>query len=318
MNSYPAAAHQRSAVAQPVAARRSWQSPGVIAALFLLPNLLGFALFHLGPVLASAGLSLFQWDLLGTARFVGLGNYGFYLFGTDVNSYLFRKCALNTLYYAILVIPGVISVSLGLALLANQRVAGVKLFRTIYFIPVVSSMVAVAMAFRWLYSYDWGIINYLLSSVGLPRVHWLGDPRIALPSVSLLTVWKWAGYNMVIFLAGLQGIPAPLYEAAKIDGAGAWRSFRHITLPLLTPTIFFVLIMSTISSFQAFDVIYIMTQGGPANSTMVYNYLVYLTAFRFLRFGDASALAYMLLAVIFGLSLAQWRTMGRRVQYELV
>jgi len=289
-----------------------------IAALFLLPNLIGFLVFHLGPVLASAGLSLFRWDLLGTAQFVGLSNYVTYLFGTDVTGYLFRKCAVNTLYYGVLVIPGAIGVSLGLALLANQRVAGVKLFRTIYFIPVVSSMVAVAMAFRWLYSYDWGIINFFLSSVGLPRVHWLGDAKIALPSVALLTGWKGAGYNMVIFLAGLQGIPVALYEAARIDGAGAWRSFRHITLPLLTPTIFFVLIMSTISSFQAFDVIYIMTQGGPANSTMVYNYLVYLTAFRFLRFGDASALAYMLLVAIFSLSLAQWRTMGRRVQYELV
>jgi multiple sugar transport system permease protein len=294
--------------------RAIWQRPGVIATLFLLPNIVGFLVFHMGPVFYSFWLSLNEWELLLPPKFVGLANFATLFFDDEI----FWKSLGNTFYYSLLVIPANLTVSLTLALAINRPLRGIKIFRTLYFLPVVTSMVAVAMAFKWLYSYDWGLINFLLELIHLPPVRWLGNSKLALPAVALVAIWKNAGYNMIIFLAGLQGVPATLYEAADIDGANTWHKFWRITLPLLTPTIFFVTIMSVISSFQVFDSVYLLTQGGPGYATTVYNYYLYLNAFRFLRFGMASALAYILFAILLGLTLFQWRLFGSRVQYELI
>jgi multiple sugar transport system permease protein len=290
------------------------QRPGLVAFLFLLPNIIGFLVFHVGPFFYTFWLSLIEWDLFLPARFVGFGNY-ITLFTNDE---IFWIALGNTLYYSLIVIPGNLILSLILALAINQRLRGITVFRAIYFLPVVTSMVAVAMAFKWLYSYDWGLINYLLSFLGIPPIRWLSDSRIALPAVALVTVWKSAGYNMVLFLAGLQGVPVALYEAAEIDGANGWKKFWRITLPLLTPTILFVVIMSVIGSFQVFESVYLLTGGGPGYTTMVYNYYLYLNGFRFLRFGMAAALAEILFVLLLALTLVQWRFFGRRVQYEVV
>ncbi len=290
------------------------QRPELVAVLFLLPNIAGFLLFHVGPFFYTFWLSMFEWDLFLPARFVGLSNFITLFTGDEI----FWIALGNTLYYSLIVIPGNLVLSLILALAINQRLRGIAIFRTIYFLPVVTSMVAVAMAFKWLYSYDWGLINYLLSFLGISPVHWLSDSHMALPSVALVTVWKNAGYNMVLFLAGLQGIPATLYEAAEIDGANGWHRFWRITLPLLTPTIFFVVIISVIGSFQVFESVYLLTGGGPGYTTMVYNYYLYLNGFRFLRFGMAAALAEILFALLLVLTLVQWRFLGRHVQYEVV
>jgi multiple sugar transport system permease protein len=294
--------------------RSLWQRPGLVALLFLFPNILGFLIFHIGPFFYTMWLSLNEWDLFLPAQFIGLGNFRT-LFLDDP---IFWISLRNTLYYSLVVIPGNLILSLMLALAINQQLRGIRLFRTIYFLPVITSMVAVAMAFRWLYSYDWGLINYLLGLLHLPPVPWLSDPRTALPSVALVTIWKDAGYNMVIFLAALQGIPATLHEAAEIDGANAWNKFWRITLPLLTPAIFFVTIISVIGSFQVFASVYLLTNGGPGYTTMVYNYYLYLNAFRFLKFGMAAALAEVLFVILLILTLLQWRFFGQRVQYELV
>ena len=292
--------------------RPFWRTGGFTAALFLLPNLvLGFGLFHLGPVLAALYLSVLEWDILTPPRFVGLGNYQALLADK-----LFWESLKNTAIYSLLAIPPGIAAALALALAMNQKIRLVRLYRTAYFVPVVSSMVAVAMVWRWLYNTDFGLLNHLLWLAGLPIVNWLGDPWIALPSVALMSIWKGMGYNMVIFLAGLQGIPRHLYEAAELDGAGRWARFWKITLPLLSPSLFFVAVMSVISSFQVFDQVFIMTQGGPGTATTVYNYYLYKNAFTWLKMGYAASLAYVLFAVIFLITLFQVRFLGGRVQYE--
>jgi multiple sugar transport system permease protein len=294
--------------------RPFWQRPGVVATLFLLPNITGFLIFHIWPVFYSFWLSLHEWELLLPPQFVGLENFATLFFEDD----LFWISLRNTFVYSLMVIPANLAISLVLALAINRPLRSIVAFRTIYFLPVVTSMVAVSMAFRWLYSYDWGLINFLLGLVGIPPVQWLGDSRIALMSVAAVAIWKNAGYNMVIFLAGLQGIPRALYEAAEIDGANGWHRFWRITLPLLTPTIFFVTIMSVIGSFQVFGSVYLLTGGGPGYATTVYNYYLYLNAFRFFKFGTAAAMAYVLFVILVGLTSLQWRLFGQRVQYEMV
>jgi multiple sugar transport system permease protein len=290
-----------------------WRTTGFVALLFLLPNLTGFTLFHLGPVVGALVLSLTQWDLLSPPSFVGLSNYTTLIFEDP----LFWESLKNTALYSLLSIPAGIVASLSLALAMNQRIRGITFYRTIYFIPVVSSMVAVAMVWRWLYNTDFGMFNHLLWLAGLPAVNWLGEPTLALASVALMSIWKGMGYNMVIFLAGLQGIPRTLYEAADIDGANAWLKFWKITLPLLSPTLFFVSVMAVISSFQVFDQVFIMTSGGPGTSTTVYNYYLYKNAFMWLKMGYASAMAYVLFAIIFVITVLQVRVAGGRVQYDL-
>jgi multiple sugar transport system permease protein len=280
---------------------------------FITPNLIALLVFTLGPVVAGLVLSFTSWDLLTKPVFVGLANYKQLLFKDE----FFWNSLKNTIYYSLLTVPVGIVVSLALALVLNRHMFGVRIYRTLFFIPVVSSSVAVALVWKWLYNTDFGVLNWLLELVGLHGQPWLTSSRWAMLAVALTVIWKTMGYNMVIFLAGLQEVPQSLYEAASVDGAGSWARLRYITLPLLVPQIFFVLVMSVISSFQAFDMVYVMTGGGPGNATQVYNYYIWQNAFQWFKMGYASALGYVLFVLIFGITLIQVRYMGRRVYTEV-
>ena len=281
--------------------------------LFLLPNLAGFLVFTALAVVASAAISLTDWDLLSAPKFVGLDNYVKLLTADP----LFRKVLLNTFYFTFVSVPLTVVISLGLALALNQGIRGLALFRAAYFMPVITAMVVVALIWRWLYNPDFGVLNYLLNQLGIRRPpNWLADQRWAMPAVIIMAVWKQVGYNMVSFLAGLQAIPANLYEAASIDGAGRWERFRYVTLPMLTPTTFFVLVISLIGSLQVFDAVLVLTEGGPANTTRTIVFHIWEQAFRFLHMGYAAAIAWILFFIIFLITLVQWKLQGRWVHYE--
>lgn len=289
----------------------------IAAYLFLLPNIIGFIVFTAGPVLVSLGISFVNWNLLNPPEWLGIGNYVGLITDPD-----FWSSVWATLYYTFLSVPTGIILSLLLAVALNQKIRGIGMYRTIYFIPVVSSMVAVSLMWRWMYNPTAGILNYALDqifrffSLPLTPPDWLQSTSWAMPAIVIMSVWKGLGYNMVIYLAGLQGIPAHLYEAAEIDGASSLNKFFNITLPLLTPTTFFVLIMSFIGSFQIFEQAYIMTQGGPARATVTTVYYIYQNGFTWYRMGYASAVAWVLFAAIMFLTLFQWRFQDKWVFYE--
>jgi multiple sugar transport system permease protein len=277
-----------------------------IAWLFLGPGLAAIGLFFFLPVLAALLLSFSDFGIyaLGDiryAQFVGLNNY-FRLFDDP----LFWKALGNTLYFLLVGGPLYIAASLGAALLLQSRLVRFRaFFRFIYFAPVVTTLVAVAVVWRYVYHPRFGILNYLLSLFGIAPIDWLGDPHWAMPAIILLAVWKNFGYNMLIFIAGLQNIPGQLYEAASIDGAGWWERFRRITLPMLAPTTVFITIMTVIGYFQLFAEPYVMTQGGPVNSTMSIVLMMYEQGFRWWDMGYAAALAFVLFALIAAASAVQ-------------
>jgi multiple sugar transport system permease protein len=283
------------------------------AALFLAPALGVLALFFFLPVVAGFALSLTDFDLyalgdLHNVRFVALSNYAAVL-----RSRTFWTALGNTLYFALAGGPATVVVALAAALLVNARAARLKpLFRTVYFAPVVTTLVAVAIVFRFLYHPRFGALDRALASLGLPAIDWLGDPRWAMPAIILLAVWKNFGYNMVIFIAGLQAIPDELYEAARIDGAGAWRQLRHVTLPMLGPTFLFVGIVTAIGYLQLFPEPYVMTYGGPLNRTLSAVMLMYKEGFRWWRMGYAAAIAFLLCLVIAAATALQMRWGERR------
>ena len=271
--------------------------------LCLSPSVLVTCVFVVFPILFSLYLSFHEWSILQPQKpFVGLANYQRLL-----NSAEFWQALRNTVIYTVGVVPIGAAISLGLALLLNRRLRGRAFYRTAYFMPVVTSTVAIAVVWTWIYNPQYGLMNYLLRLVGLSPSNWLADPRWALPAIIIMSIWKNAGYHMVIFLAGLQEIPEVYYEAASIDGAGALGHFRHITWPMLRPTTGFVLITSTIFSFQAFGPVYVMTGGGPMRSTTVVVYYLYQRAFEFLEMGYASAIAWVLFLIIFVLTIVQFR-----------
>lgn len=259
------------------------------AAVMLAPNILGFGLFLGVPILASLVLSFFDADGFGSYEFVGLANYGRML--TDP---LFGRSLVVTCLYVLGMVPGVFVASLGLALLMNCRLPFRGLLRAAFFLPHVVSLVVIGLVWRFLLVEKVGVVNQALGAIGLPDVAWLGDERYALLTVLVVSIWFYMGYYMVIFLAGLGDIPAELYDAGKVDGASATARFRHITWPQLRPTSFFVLVVSTVaavSGAQAFDLIYVMTQGGPANSTSLGMFYIYQQAFQFNNYGYASAMS---------------------------
>lgn len=280
--------------------------------LFLLPNIVGFLVFSSLPVLATLIISTLDWDLIRAPTFIAVGNYVTLVF-QDPN---FQQVLRNTAYYVIGTVPTGIVLSLALALAMNSQIRGISIFRAVFFIPVISSSVAVAMIWRWLFNTDFGLINAGLSAIGVAGVPWLSSTTWAMPSVIILAIWKHLGYNMIIYLAGLQSIPVALYEAASIDGASSWNKFRHITLPLLTPTTFFILVISIIGSFQVFDLAFILTQGGPGNATNTIVMYVYKHAFQFFHMGYAASIAWVLFLIIFTITLVQWRMQKRWVHYE--
>ena len=280
---------------------------------FLLPALSLIGVLFLLPALGALFLSFTDFDLYAladprNARFVGLGNYAHLL--TDR---IFWKALGNTFYFVLLGGPLSVAVSLGAALLVNSKLTKARtLYRTVFFAPVVTTLVAIAVVFKYLYHPRFGWLDWLLVHLGLPAVDWLGDPRFAMPAIILLAVWKNFGYNMVIFIAGLQAIPPSLYEAAKIDGAGVWQQFRHVTLPLLSPTFVLVGLLTMIGYFQLFAEPYVMTRGGgPLDSTLSVALLMFKEGFRWWNLGYAAAVAFALFAVVLIVTGAQWAVQRR-------
>ena len=274
--------------------------------VLLLPTLLGLALGAVGSIAATMGISLYDWDLASPPHWVGLANY------TDLPAdRKFLKALVNTLAFSALYVPATVILSLLIAVLLNRQIACKSLFRLLFFLPVVSSPTAVGLVWSWIYARDQGILNAALTALGLDPIYWLGT-KMALYSVTIVNVWGAVGEGMIIFLAGLQAIPQNVYEAATLDGATRFKQFAFITLPLLIPSIFFQMILSTINAFQAFDYIYILTQiqgGGSSVPTLVFN--MYREGFNFFRMGNAAAQAVVLAAMIMALTLIYSRLQRR-------
>ena len=280
---------------------------------FLAPSLALIGVFFFLPVVASLLLSVTDFDLYGIAnpsntRFVGLENYSRLMKTPD-----FWLALRNTFYFAFVGGPLTIAVSLGAALLLSSKLVRFKgLFRTIYFTPFVTTLVAVAIVWKYLYHTRYGLFNYALGAIGVGPIDWLGDPHWAMPAIILMAVWKSFGYNMLIFIAGLQAIPEDLYDAAEIDGASAVRRFFSITLPMLAPTLVFVTVITMIGYFQLFAEPYVMTQGGPLRSTTSVVLLMYEEGFRWWRMGNAASIAFVLFIVILLATLVQFRLQKER------
>ena len=274
------------------------------AYLFIAPNFLGVLVFIAFPVFFALYMSFQDWNGVTPPRFIGFGN-----FGDIFSDTLFWLSLKNTAIYTLLTVPTGVAFSLGVAALLNQRVRGLALFRTAMFIPVVTSALAAAVIWKWIFDYDNGLINDVLSLLNLNQVPWLSDPTWFLIGLAILGIWQSFGLSAVILLAALQGVPASLLEAASIDGANAWRRFWSITLPLITPAMLFVTITTFIAAFQVFAQVYYLTVGAPGINTSMYmmNLLIYRRAFEESRLGSASALAYILFAIIFVVTFVQLR-----------
>jgi multiple sugar transport system permease protein len=280
------------------------------AYLFIGPWLIGFLLLTAGPMLGSIALALSDWDLLSAPEFVGLKNFP-ELAGDD----LFWLSLYNTAYYTFIAVPVHLAAALGAALILNLRLRWINYYRTMVYLPSITPSVASAFLWMWIFNPDFGLANGVLDLFGLPRSLWIWDPDLAKPALILMGLWA-IGPRMVILLAGLQGVPDSLYEAASVDGAGPWHRFRHITLPMLSPVLFFSLVISIIGSFQVFNLAYIMTKGGPANATLFYVLYLYRSAWESLRMGYASALAWVLFLIILAFTLVQMSIARRWVYYE--
>ncbi len=272
--------------------------------LFILPNLIGVLLFLAFPVVFAFYMSFHEWELLTPPEYIGLKNYR----DLFTNDPLFWTSLRNSAYYTLLTVPTTIVLGLGLAVAMNQAIRGITFFRGAMYVPVLTSSVAVAFIWQWIFNTDLGLLNALLDIIGLPSVGWLTDPNWAMISLAIMSVWKNLGYYAVILFAALQGVPRVLYEAAALDGAGAWRRFLNITVPMIGPALLFVTVISLIGSFQVFDQVYLVTgNGGPGTSTYVYNLHLYNNAFDFFNMGYASAMAYILFAILFVITWVQLR-----------
>jgi multiple sugar transport system permease protein len=279
--------------------------------LAIAPWLLGLVLFTGGPILASLYFSFTDWNVLTAPRWVGLDNY-VQLATVDP---IFWTSLYNTAFYTVGHVPLTFLVALLAALLLNQPVPLIPFFRTVFYLPTVTAGVALSILWLWIFNPEFGLVNYVLGLVGIPGPGWLSSKEWAKPALILMSAWGF-GESMVILLAGLQGVPVHLYEAARIDGANRLQEFRHVTLPMLSPVIFFVLIVSVISSFQVFTNVYVMTKGGPADATLMYVLQMYFKAFSDLKMGYTSAMAWILFAIILVFTLLQFRFARRWVYYE--
>lgn len=286
-----------------------WRKVGWVL-FFLAPSALPLLMFTAMPMISSVWVSLHQWNLISPMKWVGLENYRTLL--TDPGT---RTVFLHTLIYCAGYLPLVFAGGLGLALALNQKLAGRSFFRAAYFLPVVTSWVVVALVWKWLLNPTNGLVNTILGAVGLPQPGWWTDPNWALPAVILSSAWKDLGFVMVIMLAGLQAIPQDVLEAAWADGANGWQRFWRITLPLLSPSTFFVVVISLINGFQVFDQVYVMTGGGPSGSSQVVVGQIYDLTFRYGRAGEASALSWILFALILVITALQIRGQRRWVHY---
>lgn len=270
--------------------------------LFLSPNFFGFLAFSFIPIIVSFLLTFTRWNLASSPQFIGVKNYSDLM--TDG---LFWKYLWNTFYYAGLTVPLTIVIGFSLAYLLNRKIRGVIFFRTVYFLPSVTLIVAVAVIWSWLYNADFGLINFVLGKLGIQGPNWLQSKRWAMAAIIIMGVWKGSGYSMLIYLAGLQSIPQEYYEASEIDGAGWWQQIRHITIPLIFPTTFFILVTSTIGAIQGFDQFYVMTRGGPAGATTTLVYYIFQNAFEWFNMGYAATAAAILFVIIMIITLVQWR-----------
>lgn len=277
------------------------------ALIFLLPALLGTLIFIVIPVMCSFGLSFVQWDLLNPIKFVGFENYR-----EIFHDGLFYKILGNTIVFALSTSFFGVIIPLILASILNTKIRGSEFFKGAYFLPFITPMVVVGVVWAWIFDPNIGLLNQMLHL----HLNWLYDSKLAMPALIVVSVWKLIGYNMIIFLSSLSAISQSLFEAAKIDGANSFQIFKNVTIPMLSPTIFFVVIITAISSFQVFDLIYLMTQGGPFDSTNVLVYAIYKNAFEYFNVGKASAIAYVLFVIILVLTLIQWSLRKKLVYNE--
>jgi multiple sugar transport system permease protein len=287
--------------------RKNWS-----AYLFIAPGLIHFIIFTLFAVGFAFYISFHEWNIIKPDKpFVGLENYLRLLEDTR-----FHRAVLNTLIFLVGV-PLNLSCALAVALLLNTKVRGQAIFRTMFYLPVVTPLVVSSIIWKWLYQGDYGLLNYYLLKFGIiqEKIFWLADPNLALPALILMGIWIGTGGPMVIYLAGLQSIPQEMYDAAMVDGASAWQRLLYITIPLLRPTTFFLIVTNIIYTFQIFTEVYIMTNGGPLNRTTTIGYYLYVNAFRELDMGYATAMAFVLFAMIFGFTLLQWKFTRGDVEY---
>jgi multiple sugar transport system permease protein len=288
--------------------RRLWAARW--AYLFLLPAMVPFVLFILWPMVEGLRLSFYDAQLV-SREWVGLDN-----FVALARDHAFRKAVLNTIYFVLGVVPATVAISLFLAVVVSPlKSVTQSFFRMAFYLPVVAAGVVLSMVWLYIYNPTYGLLNYLLGVVGLPRVAWLGTTETALPSLAVVVASWTIGQPLIIFLAGLAGIPQDLYDAASIDGAGAWHKFWRVTLPLLMPTMLFVLVTQTINVFQVFVVVLLMTRGGPFNATQTIVYRIWETAFSFFQFGYASAMGVVLILLVSIVAVIQFKLLGREVEY---
>ena len=276
--------------------------------VFILPALIGTFIFIIIPVICSFGLSFSKWDLLNPIQFVGLANYK-----EIFSEPLFYKIFWNTVVFALTTSIFGVFIPLILACILNSKIRGSEFYKTAYFLPFITPMIVIGVVWEWIFDPNIGLLNHILHL----HINLLYDTHFAMPALIIVSVWKLIGYNMVIFLSSLSGISQSLFEAAKIDGATPFQTFKNVTVPLLSPTIFFVVIITAISSFQVFDLIYLMTQGGPLDSTNVLVYAIYKNAFEYFNVGKASAIAYVLFTLILVLTLIQWNLRKKLVYNEI-
>jgi ABC-type sugar transport system permease subunit len=282
--------------------RRLFRRQHLVPYVFIAPNVVLFTAFSFVPLLYAFYISFYDWGLIGDADYVGLHNYLHLL-----HDPLFWRALVNTLIYAGVTVSASMAAGLLLAIGLNRRLVGRTILRSLYFLPVVVSAVATGTIAAWLFNDNYGVVNAILVRLGIGRIAWLSTPQWALPSLAIATVWVRLGFNMVVYLAALQSIPSIYYEAARIDGASALHQFRHITVPLLMPASFLLLILNIIYSFQVFDLIYVMTGGGPGFSTTMVVQYIYHSAFETSEMGYASAMGVVLYVLILGFTVVQWR-----------
>ena len=281
------------------------------ALLFLAPTLIGLAVLSAGPVFATLAISLTEWDLLRAPRLVGLDN--FVELASDDR---FLKALRNTAFYTVVSVPVGMSISLFLALALNQTIRGIAWIRTAYFLPVVTSTIAIALVWQWIYAPDAGLLNQFTGLFGIAPQKWLSNPVLAMPSIVAMSVWQGLGTNTIIFLAGLQAIPTELVDAASVDGAGRWARFRNVVLPLLTPSIFFTGILSLIASFQVFDQIFVLQRPRPSDATITVVYFIYENGFKLFKMGYATAASWILFLIVAVLTAIYFRSQDRWVHYQ--
>jgi multiple sugar transport system permease protein len=272
------------------------------ALVMIAPNIILFFMFMLFPIIWTFVMSLTSYDLITPMKFIGLENF-INIFKDEVA----LECLRNTVVFTFITVPVGLVLSMFLAVLLDSGIRFKRFYRAAFFLPSITSWVAIAVVWQWLYNPEFGLINYFLSFVGIPSIQWLTTSKLSLISVCIVCIWKGAGYSMLLFLAGLQSIPRVYYEASELDGATPLQQLFRITIPLLTPTTFFVFVTSIIGSFQTFDIVNLMTKGGPGRSSSLLAHYLYQNAFKYMKMGYASALAYLLFFVIMGITLINMR-----------